>query len=496
MQSAGNRAFDLAWCELFLGDRHFSDRYVAGIQKVAAKDVLRVAKKYLRDEALCFSVIRPGDKGGGEEVAEAANADAKKPRVIRRFLPNGGRVLLLSVPDQPVVSIQVFFKGGLFVETPAKAGITNFMTRLLLKGTKTRKAIEIAREFDRMGGTLVARSGRNTFYIQAKVLKEDFAKAMDIIADCLLNPSFAEDEVERVRKQILAEIAHLDDDPETQAQNFLHRVWFHDLPYNFPVQGTEASIRTLTRKDLVEFYENYAVANNMVIAIFGGVDLKEAAAEAVKRFTDFPSREGLKFPKEFKRRRVPAQELYVKKVDRNVAVVWMAFEGMDVYNLQDRFAMDVLDAIISGYQMPGGWLHEKLRGKGLVYVVHAYSFKGLAPGYFGVYAMCEPKRVPEVIRLIKAEIQRARDAKFDDKVLEPAKSMILTAEALGRQTMAEQAMDAALNEVLELGFNFHEEVVRRTKSVSADDVSRVARKYLGKPVICVTTPMPEAVGKP
>jgi zinc protease len=149
--------------------------------------------------------------------------------------------------------------------------------------------------------------------------------------------------------------------------------------------------------------------------------------------------------------------------------------------------MDVLDTIVSGYQMPSGWLHEELRGKGLVYEVHAYSVTGLLPGCFAAYAVCQPEKVPEVEKTIEAAMKRAASHCFEEKELAPARATIVTAKELGRETVDGWAFEAAVDEALGLGAEFAREEIERVRAVTPEEVGRVAREYLKVPVIVIVT---------
>jgi len=172
--------------------------------------------------------------------------------------------------------------------------------------------------------------------------------------------------------------------------------------------------------------------------------------------------------------------------------VYVAYPGMDIYNIRDRFPMDVLDAVVSGYEMPSGWLHEELRGKGLVYEVHAYAVTGLLPGCFAAYAVCRPEKAAEVEKAIESAMQRAASHPFEEKELAPARATIVTAKELGRETVDGWAFEAAVDEALGLGAEFAREEIRRIRAVTTEEVQRVAREYLQAPVIVIVTSDPKS----
>jgi zinc protease len=157
-------------------------------------------------------------------------------------------------------------------------------------------------------------------------------------------------------------------------------------------------------------------------------------------------------------------------------------------NLEDRYPLHLLDAIVSGIGFPGGWLHTELRGKQLVYVVHATNWLGLEPGYFGIIAATQPEKVEEVIRIILQNMEKAKAGDFSDEDLGRAKDLALIAERLERQTNEQLARDAALNELYGLGYDFSEHDQARLEKVTRDDIQRVAHAYLSHPTIVITTP--------
>lgn len=493
-QKIAEHAFSLQECEsiasdmgtnaLLVGDPHFSDQYVRAIQKVTADEVQRVAAAYLRPDVLTTATIGP--KRPAAAAAASAPA-AKRPEIIARVLPNGVRMLLCPVEDCPTVSIQMVVRGGLSVEDAKSAGTSSLMAQLLLKGTPKRTTAQIAELLDSMGAAMNASAGLNTVFLSARCLAGDFEKTFDLAADCMLAPTFPADEIERMRMQTLAGLAHMSDTPQGEAGLYFNRVFFKDSPYQFPVQGTPESVKALTRDDLAAWHKKYVAGNNLVVAVFGGIDLVKAARHVAAAVEKLPANKALAFPTDQPPRKVPAREVYIKPTEKKAAIVYVAYPGMDVYNVRDRFPMDVLDTVISGYQMPSGWLHEELRGKGLVYEVHAFSRLGLRPGYFTARAVCQPEKVPEVVAIIENDFLRATRETFTPEQLGPAKATIVTAMELGRETVDQAALESAVSEAVGLGYGFPREEANRIRQVQADDLSRVAREYFKKPVIVILT---------
>jgi zinc protease len=229
----------------------------------------------------------------------------------------------------------------------------------------------------------------------------------------------------------------------------------------------------------------------MVLAIVGDIDIERTTAWVERAFTGFQSRP-LAFPP------VPAEPAAtqtrreVKQTRKQVAAIYLGFPGTTITNLHDRYALHILDAILSGIGFPGGWLHTDLRGRQLVYVVHAFNWLGLEPGYFGIMAATQPQQADQVVDLILQHVDKAKAGAISDAELTRAKQLAIIAERLEGQTNSDLAATAGLNELYGLGYDFSAREVERLQQVTKADVHRVAQRYLQHPTIVITTPTPEA----
>jgi predicted Zn-dependent peptidase len=187
----------------------------------------------------------------------------------------------------------------------------------------------------------------------------------------------------------------------------------------------------------------------------------------------------------------------IQQTDQSLAGVIIGFKSQSVIS-QPQPALDVLDTMTSGWGYPTGYLYEALRGRGLVYVVHAIDFPGVRadlPGTFLVYAGCDPTSVNEVIDLILQNIARCQgsDKDMQRDWFERAKQLLTTGEAMDRETAAQQAETAALDELCGLGYRYRERFTERVNAVTIEQVRRIARAKLGECVVTVSTPRPDLV---
>ena len=485
LQTVEAQAANVGLDILIAHDANFSRQYVRRIQRTTAEEIRDTARKYLSDEKLCVAVVRPRPKGPAEAPTEAAG---QPPGEIQKVtLSNGLRLLVKRNPTPSLVAIQAFFLGGLRAEAPEKSGLSLFTARMLARGAGRRSAEEIALAFDSMGGSLAGSSGNNSMYLSANCLSEDFPKTMEIFADVLRDPAFKADEMERLRPLLIAAAKRQQDNWREELATYFRKNFFKAHPYRNTPIGAPETLAAIRREDLVEFYRKGYAPEAAVLAVFGDVNPAEVKAAVERRLGSWKG--GAAALPALPPEPPPAEDRTLQeKGHEKMGGVFIGYPGMTLKDEKDRYAMDVLDALISGIELPRGWLHETLRGKGLVYEVHAYSFVGIEPGYFGIYAGCEPARVEEVKKNILEQIARLFREKPSEGELEAARRVCITAEVLDRQTDAQQAMQAALDELYGLGYDYPAKYAPGILAVSADDVQRVAKKYLTHYLCVLMTP--------
>ncbi|HGJ63933.1 TPA: insulinase family protein, partial [bacterium] len=423
-QTMESQAETLGIDQLSTGDMNFSKRYLEGIKSVKKEDLMRVANEYFHDDKLNVAIIKPKletEETSAKMEKEASDSSVKKILINKNPDPASSQIegITLLVKENhsiPIVSMHALFLGGVRFEDESNNGVCKFMTDMLTKGTKTRTSQQIAEEIESIGGAIGTISGNNSFSVSVSVLKRDIDKGLDILSDVIMNPSFDTVEIEKKRKELLAGIKRQEDDPFSLAGKLCRTTLFKTHPYRFQTIGSEETINKMTQNDLKSFYDKYMLPNNMVLAVFGDINADEITAKIEKAFEKFEY-------KKFETPKAPIEQPLTSvreaeaQKDIAQAVVYIGFPGMTVYS-EDRYPMQVLDAILSGINYPGGRLHERLRSNQLVYVVHAINQEGLDPGMFIIYAGTTPDKLDTVMGIIKEEIVSLQKDLISDEELE------------------------------------------------------------------------------
>jgi len=467
------------------GDPLFDQTYVEGIQKVTAKQVQAVARRYFVPQRLNRVIIAPPG-GAPKRGDEQAGGDAGEIRAVK--LANGLRVLVKRHSHLPMVNVQAFVVGASLVDTERTAGRSALVGSMLDKGTATHTAVEIAEYFDSIGGSFSTSAGRFTVIASATTLKEDFPKAAALLAECFTRPTFPEDEFKKVQTIALGAIAQRANSPQAE----IFETFYDALPASSPFHvlrgGKEETVKRLTAEDLRKYHARYFVPNNMLVTVFGDIDSEQALKLVQKHFGHLKADPDFK-PIAFDRSNAIDETIVKhKQIGKPTGMVLLGYPAVSILDKKDYAALIVLDAIMSGYSYPGGWLHNELRGEGLVYFVHAFQIAGPAPGYFAILSQTHPDKIDEVVDRIKKNVQRAKAGKITKEEFQRAIEMVTSLHAQDNTTIAAQAQQAALDDLYGLGFNYDKTFDERIRAVTMQDVVRVAKKYLDKHVLITSSP--------
>ena len=486
-QTAENQAMQIGQDLIRTGNPLFSETYLERIREVAPEDIRRVVRTYFNDQAMTVAVLKPTGAEMLEERKEVTEAVGETSQVNKVVLDNGFTLLMKQNPNYPLVAMQAYLKGGVRYENEANNGLFNFTSRMLLKGTKRRTAEQIAREIDSIGGRIEASGGADLSHVSVDVLKEDLEKGLDIMADVLQNPVFDPEEIEKVRKLILAEIDQQEDNWRVQSEAFFRKTFFRGHPYQFMPIGNKISVSGLERRALQETHQKYYVPQNIVLAIFGDIDAVGIEDLVRRKFGQMKRREVI-FPE------VPEEPPLMANItdelitDRQQAVIFMGYPGM-ILGDPDWYTMRVIDGITSGIGYPGGWLHNTLRGSQLVYFVHAWNDARSDPGYYAIQAATNPATADTALKIILEKQELIKQDVFTDQELEQAKSACIVMQNLYyNQTNSAQAALAATNEIQDLGYNYADNYEQRINSVTREDIRRVANKYFQNYGLIMTRP--------
>src|SRR6185436_14828836 len=199
--------------------------------------------------------------------ARAATAPLAADKVTRHVFPSGLKLLVMRDVSVPIVAVRATWVGGLRYEDARSNGISNMVASLLTRGTKSRSAEQIMTEVESMAGNLSGYSGRNSLGVQAEFLARHWERGLELLADCLLNASFSEDELEKERRIVLDDLRAQEDNLGQVAFHLFHGAMWKRHPYRFDPMGTPESVASITRRKVLTHFRRHYGIGNLTLAV-------------------------------------------------------------------------------------------------------------------------------------------------------------------------------------------------------------------------------------
>ena len=470
------RASDLGSNWLLARNLDFSRDYLDAVQRVTADDLRRVLATHLTDRNLTVVSVNPT----GSLAQAGAAAAVRTAGDIQKFdLPNGLRLLVREDPRLPLVSMCASFKAGLLAETAADNGVTRLLARVLVKGTHTRTAEQLADEIEELGGALGSDAGNNSLSVSVSVMRPDLRAGLGLLADVLLHATLPEKALAREKDAQLAGIKAEDEEITVIARHLLRENLFGAHPYGLRGSGTPESVARLTRDDLLAFRDRHLCARNGVLAIFGDVRADEIRALVEDALAPLPAGEPA-FTTVPEPPALPASREVELIEEKEQAVLMVGFPGIDIHS-PDSAALDLLDEACSDL---GSRLFLRIREEmGLAYFVGSSHLSGLARGMFVFYLGTDPAKLTDVKAALHDEIAKlARDGLTAEEVSR-AREKSLGQMEIRHQSNGAFAYQAALNELYGLGHSYHLTQRRQLEDLTTEQVAAAARRYFQQPAI-------------
>lgn len=393
--------------------------------------------------------------------------------IIKKQLPNGLTVLLKEDHAAPIVAVNVWFGVGSVHETEVMNGLAHFQEHMVFKGTEKHGVGDIARIVKSHGGNLNAGTSYSYTMYYVVLPSENFATALDVQADAMMNSTFDVEEFTKERLVVIDEARMYDDRPESFTFYRTMELGFEKHTYRRPIAGYQDIVEKITRDQLVEFYNNYYRPSNAVLVVVGDVDADSAMVAIEKAYgvwkggkvtINEPPVEPAQKQFRFKAYDGPQEHAYLGA-------------GFHVPSLldEDYPALQMLAELLSAGR--SSRLYRKVREeKQLVTSVSADMLAEKWPGFFLVSASMPRAKWEPACEAIFAEVERFKHERAGEEELDKARRQVERAMFKELETMEGQASNLGYYQLLgdyQLA-DRHREAIKR---VTAERVMQVARKY-------------------
>ncbi|MBO6257546.1 insulinase family protein, partial [bacterium] len=402
-------------------------------------------------------------------------------------LDNGQTVIIQEVKNNPIVTIDTWIKTGSIDEDDSNNGVAHFLEHLFFKGTKNHAPGEFDKILETKGAITNAATSKDFTHYYITIPSKDFDLAMELHADMLMNPMIPRNEMEKERKVVLEEINKDSNSPQKKLYESIDSMLYTSHPYKRRVIGKSNIIETITRDKVLEFYNEHYSPSNMVTLVVGDVDTNYALNKIKEVFNgNIKKTEKKIYPKE---QQLTEQKKQVEYIDTQSGYMLIGFRSTPITD-KDSYAMDVLSTILG--EGRSSVLYQVLKDKKrLAFSVGAGNMTYKDDGIFYVSANFEPDKCKSVQDTIFDEIKKIQNKGVSDEQLSLAKNIIERTTYYSRESVSNISNEIGYTVALTGDIKFYDNYLQNIKNISADDVKRVANKYLGINRSAVSILLPE-----
>ena len=400
--------------------------------------------------------------------------------VNKTILDNGIRILSKKIPHARSVSMGIWVNAGARDEAPSENGLSHFIEHMIFKGTKKRSALQIAKEFDSIGGNSNAFTTMENTCYHAKVMDTHLDTMVDILSDIFLCSAFESIEVEKERTVIVQEIAMTEDAPEEYIHTLSGHTYWGDNPLGQSILGPRENILSFDAETIRNFFSRLYQPEHILISIAGNVEhdhfvnLIRQQFESIKASNDFPVRT------------TPIGRSKVAIYSRDIEQVHICLgtKGLSITD-PGRYAFSLINTILGG-NMSSRLFQEIRENRGLAYSVYSFISPHVDTGMFGVYGGVNSENDRETIDIILNEMLKVKEIPVDLTELQSAKEYTKGNLMLASESIDSQMVRLAQNEI---HFGRHiplQEVVDKIEEVKVDDIIDTASTFFDNDQLAIT----------
>jgi zinc protease len=398
-----------------------------------------------------------------------------EPRIHFETLSNGLTLLLREAHAAPVASLQIWTRVGSADERPEEAGLAHFHEHMLFKGTERRGVGEIAGEVEGVGGQINAYTSFDATVYHATLPADALADGLDVLVDAVRNSAFDEDEIRREIGVVLEEIHRSHDTPGHVISDAVFAEAYHVHPYRAPILGTEASVSSITRQRLLDFFRRWYAPDRFVVVAAGDFDVQDLSGR-VKRAFAGATRCGTRRTRPIE---PPQRALRAICLDRDfertsLDLSWITTALAEV----DTPYLDLL-AFVLGEGESSRLVQNVKERDGLADRIDASSYTPLEPGLFSVTADLDGERVLACLEAVAREVERLRCEPPSLDELEKARANFLAGEHYERESVGGMAGKLGGFHVLGGDYRLERTYMQAIREATPEDLQRVAERYLG-----------------
>ncbi|MCA1960049.1 MAG: insulinase family protein [Desulfomonile sp.] len=402
--------------------------------------------------------------------------------------PNGLQVFIQEDHARKVASIQIWVMVGSADETDRERGISHLIEHMAFKGTQRRGLGQIAQEVEGLGGDMNAYTSWDETVFHVTVPSSATTEGLDILLDAVFNPVIDPAELAKEIEVVLEEILEGEERPERKASKLLFGTAYTASPYRYPIIGYREIVEKITREDVLAFRKKWYVPENMFVVVTGDVDPDKVKADIERLTADIKPTGFFRPPRPEEPGQESVRGAVLRDTNAREARLHLAFHipGLSGY---DVGALD-LAADILGARESSRLVRVIKKEKQLVNTITAYCLTPKRPGIFVVSATLQSKNLEAATQAIMDEIALLGKETPPGDELERARIGIESEHLYARETVDGIARSIGGFYADAGDAEYERKYLRLIATVSPQEVSRVAQRYLLPPNATVTALVP------
>lgn len=420
--------------------------------------MLKTLKLFLFIAVLSVSALAQGT--GFDNVAAQAS-------LVTEFDVNGLKVIYKRRPNSATVSSGLFIRGGARNINEKNAGIEGLMLATAIEAGKNLPRQTVRRELSSRGSSINSGVSHDYSVVGIATTKPDFPRVFEIFSELILNPAFAEDDIKRNKDLSLARLREAGSVPEAALETMQDRIIYAGHPYANDVNGTPATIASITAADLRAYHKKMMETSRLLFVIVGDLDVDELKKSLTATFsklpkgtykdTPYPAIDFSQGTLDTTQRALPTN--YIKGVFAAPSI-----SSPDYYAM--RVAMSILQTLV----------YQEVRGKLQLSYAPDADINAFAANTAHIsVSTIDPNRA---VSAMVDQIRFLQQRQLNPGVIDEIASFFLTRHYIGQETSTAQVAELAKYELIGGGWRNSFQFLNGVRAVKPEDIRNVANKYM------------------
>lgn len=393
---------------------------------------------------------------------------------------NGTKIITESLSHAKSLSLGIWVNAGSRDEIEKERGIFHLIEHMIFKGTKSRSAIQIAKDLDIIGGFSNAFTGKEQTCFHARVLEKHLQFLTNLFSDIFINSVFAEKDLELEKSVIFQEISMMEDTPDEYIHVLFDQSFWGGDPLGRSILGTKETVSNINRGEILDYVSRFYSPRRVVIAAAGNVDHDLLVDHYREFFEPLPDQNN-STP-----RPTPLTTPTVSSYPKELEQVHLCL-GAQASSLsgEKRFSEAIFNTILGG-NMSSRLFQEIREKRGLAYSLYSHISGYMDTGLIKIYVATDKEEINRVLELIGLMIRRIKDGDLSVSDMARTKEYLIGGILIGSENMDNLMIRLAKNEFIFERYISYEELIAELEKVTLDEVIDVSKRIFSADKVSLT----------